>query len=122
MDEASRWKTRALLAERAHRWNDTVRKGKCTPDQQENMIFARSWYLHCRGELPNKAEMEKLDEIDRYWAIHSSKMPPGEAAKEIRRQIERHFPEPWPEIRTIIEWIKDLAPPGVSTRGRPSKK
>ena len=86
------------------------------------MVFARSWYINSRGEMPDKAEMERADETEKYWAIHSSTMPPGEAAKEIRKQIERHFPEPWPEICTIIEWIKDLALPGVSTRGRPRKK
>ena len=99
MGEQNTWKYRALFAEWAHRWHAKIKAGKCTPDQQKNMEFSRSWYHHHRN------------------------MKPGEAAKDIRSEIERHFPDStYPEVRTIIKWIKDLAPPGVSVRGRPSKK
>jgi len=52
-------------------------------------------------------------------------MKPGEAAVEIRKEIERHCPDPTrlgPEVRTIEKWIKDLAPAGISGQGRPRKK
>ena len=101
MGEQNTWKLRALFAEMAHRWNTTIQSGKPAPGQRANMEFARSWYMHHRH------------------------LKPGEAAKEIRKGIERHFPNPdghEPEVRTIIKWIKDLAPADVSGRGRPFKK
>ena len=94
-------KFRWQFAEWAFRWNEKIRAGKCTPAQRENMEFARSWYMHNRN------------------------MKPGEAAEEIRCEIARHFPDPdgpGPEVRTITKCINDLAPAGVSGRGRPSKK
>jgi hypothetical protein len=92
---------RALFAEWVNRWNTTIRSGKCVPGQQNNMEFARSWYMH------------------------NQHMKPGEAAVEISSEIERLFPDPngpGPDVRTIKKWIKDQAPAGVSGRGRPRKK
>ena len=92
-------KIRWQFAEFAFRWNEKVRAGKSTPEQRENMEFARSWYIHNRH------------------------MKPGEAAEAISHEIHRQFPQrPQPEARTIVKWIKDLAPAGVSGRGRPRKK
>lgn len=101
MGEQNNWKLRALFAEGVHRWNTKIQSGKCRPEQRGNMEFARSWYMHNRH------------------------MKPGEAAEIIRDEIERLYPtasDSGPEVRTIIKWIKDLAPASVSGRGRPPKK
>ena len=67
--EKAKLMTRALFAEGAFRWNEKVRAGKSTPEQRENMEFARSWYIHNRH------------------------MKPGEAAESISHEIHRQFPQ-----------------------------
>jgi len=101
MDEGNRWKVRALFAEWAHRWNGTIKAVKCTDEQRQNAEFARAWYLNNRH------------------------LKPGEAAQQIHDEIcdQEALKEPPPEdLRTIISWIRDLAPPESRKRGRPRKK
>jgi hypothetical protein len=103
MAEFNVWRFRALFAEGAMRWNKMVESGKCTDEQRGNMMHARSWYYHRR-----------------HW------MKPGQAAKELMSDKGcRDFPNPGivpKEARSIIAWIKDLAPPEMKTKGRPRKK
>ena len=95
------WKYRALFAEWANRWNTKIKAGKnCEPRHQKNKEFARSWY------------------------IQNLHMKPGQAAEEIYNEMTRVLTmqeEELPNVRTITEWIKDLAPPEVTGRGRPPK-
>ena len=90
------WKNRALFAEWAVNWSQKVSAKK--PRNAGMIASARAWYLR---------------------NLH---MKPGEAAEKIHKELLKQKYEPPKELRTIINWIKDLANPEVSGRGRPTKK
>jgi hypothetical protein len=113
MGELERWKRRVLLAEGIIRWNQYYHSIKCPPQLREIMGFCRLCY---------RQDFDAAREQGR------PVRKPGEAAVWLRNEIlPNRFPDEsikntLPEPRTITAWIKDMAPPELSGRGRPKRK
>lgn len=101
-DEQSRWKNRALFAEWVTRWNQ---------DEAQRVRKTNA----ARSSKRYKAA--KAFAID--WYMAHLRLKPGEAAKEIRKKLPMRQK---PAVKTITEWLADLAPPERRGRGRPKKK